>query len=546
MVLLTLAGVVAAGPAFAAPHHKPHRKHVSHKAHVPSTKTPRVLQRTSEPHNASSTPANAHASYFGGEVIEHVKVYAVLYGTGTFLPEMASPTAPNLDNFISGLVDSPYIDLASEYSTGIETIGRGTYAGQIAITPSPANDGADIDDAANIQPELEAQITANSLPAPDADTLYVLFFPKGQVIHEGGGTSKVDFCGYHNTSATAHVRYAVIPYDASDLDPLTPGTAGCGAKVGFGNFTSVLSHEIIESITDPDVGLAFGFLPPLSWYDANNGEVSDICNQQQTKILLSDGFRYVVQKNWSNQQRKCVAIGPPRTVSVGDSAIAEGDGGTRTLQIPITLSSGSSTPLSVDYTLAGAGANAATAGVDFNDGGGSGTLAFPMVTKKSTAVTQYVSVPISPDVDLESDETIDLTVTSVTVGYGIDRDTGTGTILNDDVGSGATLAVGDMAVVVGQAKSKGMLDIPIVLNAPAASDITVSFLASTVDATSKDYSAKKGGTLKILAGQTGTTVHFLVKPHLDALVDKSVTITLSNAVGATIVRSVGTATFLRA
>jgi hypothetical protein len=103
-----------------------------------------------------------------------------------------------------------------------------------------------------------------------------------------------------------------------------------------------------------------------------------------------------------------------------------------------------------------------------------------------------------------------------------------------------------MAVVVGQAKSKGMLDIPIVLNAPAASDITVSFLASTVDATSKDYSAKKGGTLKILAGQTGTTVHFLVKPHLDALVDKSVTITLSNAVGATIVRSVGTATFLRA
>ena len=74
----------------------------------------------------------------------------------------------------------------------------------------------------------------------------------------------------------------------------------------------------------------------------------------------------------------------------------------------------------------------------------------------------------------------------------------------------------------------------------------MSFLAATIDATSKDYSAKKGGTLKIVAGSTGTTIHFLVKPHLDAVSNKSVTITLFNAVGATIVRSVGTATFLRA
>jgi hypothetical protein len=65
------------------------------------------------------------------------------------------------------------------------------------------------------------------------------------------------------------------------------------------------SHELVESVTDPEVGSASAFVPPLAWYDQSNGEVADICNGQQATLTL-DTSTWTVQKQWSNAEAACI------------------------------------------------------------------------------------------------------------------------------------------------------------------------------------------------------------------------------------------------
>ena len=48
-------------------------------------------------------------------------------------------------------------------------------------------------------------------------------------------------------------------------------------------------------------------LPPLAWYDRNNGEIGDICNGQQGTTVGGDGVTYVIQLEFSNAANNCVA-----------------------------------------------------------------------------------------------------------------------------------------------------------------------------------------------------------------------------------------------
>src|SRR6266849_510599 len=79
---------------------------------------------------------------------------------------------------------------------------------------------------------------------------------------------------------------------------------GCGhAASSFGNYTSVASHEMVETMNAPEVGIAQFLATPLAWYDNSpgNGEIGDICNGRKGSIAGGDGVVYVVQKEWSNK-----------------------------------------------------------------------------------------------------------------------------------------------------------------------------------------------------------------------------------------------------
>jgi hypothetical protein len=345
-----------------------------------------------------SAPAGAHLNYYGGKVIPDVRVYQVLYGAGTYTPEVSDTSTTDgasIASFYTGVTNSTYFDWLSEYNTTspAQAIGRGSYAGQIMITPAASRNGSTVDDT-QITAELQAQIAAGHLPTPDGNTLFALYFRAGQTITQGGSASGVQFCAYHGTVAQSgsipEFYYSVLP------DFTTGGmTSGCGAGTRYQNETSVSSHEMIESTTDAEVGLASVVGPPLAWYDPTNGEIGDICNAQQAAIVGGDGHTYTVQKEWSNQQNNCVVSGPATTNDFSISAsptsgsVTAGGSTTSTISTAVTAGSAGTVSLSVSGAPSGATASVSPTSVT---AGSSSTLT---VTTSSTTPAGTYTITVA-------------------------------------------------------------------------------------------------------------------------------------------------------
>src|SRR5947209_18040902 len=103
--------------------------------------------------NASPTgfaaPAGAHLSYFGGPVVTNAHIVQILYGSGSFLPQLTATTTPSMASFFSDILGlhSGYINLLAQYNTPAsggtnQTIGNGIFDGLFQIVPSAANNGS--------------------------------------------------------------------------------------------------------------------------------------------------------------------------------------------------------------------------------------------------------------------------------------------------------------------------------------------------------------------------------------------------------------------
>jgi hypothetical protein len=170
-------------------------------------------------------------------------------------------------------------------------------------------------------------------------------------------------------------------------------TSGCGNGTRYQNETSVSSHELIEAVTDAEVGLATTSAPPLAWYDNTNGEIGDICNAQQATVTGGDSRTYTVQREFSNLQNNCVVGGPVTTndfsISVSPSTVSvtAGSGGTATVSTAVTAGSAGSVALSTSGVPSGATASLNPASVT---AGGSSTL-----TLSTTSGTVAGTYPIT-------------------------------------------------------------------------------------------------------------------------------------------------------
>jgi hypothetical protein len=314
-----------------------------------------------DPHSGPvglAAPAGAHLSYFGGPVISNTQIIQVLYGTGSYNAQVAGTTSPTMGNFFSDILgtSSGYINLLTQYNTPAsggtnQTIGNGSFGGLFQISPSSANNGSTISDA-QIQSELLAQINAGHLPTPQLDaagnvnTIYMIYFPPGKTITQGGSSSCAagGFCAYHGTTSTTlngkNILYGVLP----DMQAGSGCSSGCGTSSVFGNYTSVTSHELTEAITDADVGIATTFAAPLAWYDMTNGEIGDICNGQQGSYT-ANGTTYTIQLEFSNSASNCVlppaaSTSPNFSLSASPTSLSVTQGSTGSSTITVTPSGG--------------------------------------------------------------------------------------------------------------------------------------------------------------------------------------------------------------
>ncbi len=379
--------------------------------------------------NASSAPiglaapAGAHLTYHNGPIISNVQVVQVLYGSGSYNAQIAGTQTPSMGNFYSDITSSGLITLLQQYNTNIsggtnQVFGNGTFGGLFQIVPAAGNNGSTITDA-QIQSELLSQITAGHLPAPILDavgqpnTLYMIFFPPGKTISQGGSNScqAGGFCAYHGTTSntfnTKHVLYGVMP----DMQAGSGCSTGCGASSVFGNYTSVTSHELTEAMTDAQVGIATVIGPPLAWYDSTNGEIGDICNAQQGSYV-ANGTTYTIQLEFSNSANNCVLPPAQATPNFTLSASPSSASVTRGSSVNSTITETPSGGFTGAVTLSASGLPAGvTAAFGTNPTTSTSVVTF---TASSTATTGTSTVTITgTSGTLTHTTTVSLTVNAV-------------------------------------------------------------------------------------------------------------------------------------
>jgi hypothetical protein len=235
---------------------------------------------------ASGSVANPNQN----PVIASVEITPCFVGTGWQSPPMAGYQA-QLEAFLAVFVRSSLIGILKQYSVPNFQIGNGSVNPGVflPIALAPVIEDSDV------QTYLSTAIAAGQLPAANANSLYVAFFPQGTTIHASGIGNSCDpngHCGYHDDMNGT--PYAVIPW--LDCGPCCPPPLQ-----PFQAVTASASHEICEAITDPVAS------PPAnaSWQDPSGNEVADLCNTGGWQTHDLDGSGFVVQRVWSNASGKC-------------------------------------------------------------------------------------------------------------------------------------------------------------------------------------------------------------------------------------------------
>jgi hypothetical protein len=227
-------------------------------------------------------------TYQGGRTLSGPVIHLVQWGSSPNLPTVAAVT-DLFDALFNEAGYRNYLSILAQYLGGAAP--SGTVLPAVTITPS--TQPATLSSAAIVR-ALAVNFRRGSdptgpLPAPSADgnDVYVVILPPGVVAFlDGIGTSCSDFGGYHEAFVFqgAPAEYIVLP--------------NCGPPPVT---QAVASHELIETITDPDV---LSVQPhDVGWYDyVCHGEIADLCEHIPSHQL---GAVSVVSV-WSNSLGACV------------------------------------------------------------------------------------------------------------------------------------------------------------------------------------------------------------------------------------------------
>ena len=218
------------------------------------------------------------------------------------------------------------------------------------------------------------------------------------------------------------------------------------------------------------------------------------------------------------------------TVSVGNASVVEGDLGTTVLSLPVTLSGPSGREVDVDYATSD---GTATAGSDYT--ATSGTLVFA-----AGETSKQIDVTVAGDLWVESNETFAVTLSSP-FNADLGTSVATGTITNDD--ANPKLVVGDAVKLEGNSGTSP-LTFTVAMIPVSVSDVTVDYATSDGTATAGSDYTGASGTLTIPAGQASGTIAVSVSGDKTYEPNETLTLTLSNPVGATIVVGAATGTIL--
>jgi hypothetical protein len=229
----------------------------------------------------------------GGPVVTHAtnrNVYvncasnpATCWGTGSLSPA----------TFLRDLDESGFLRIADQY-LGEDATDKFLVA-ELKTTATFKNHTATINDILGIVFSASAFTNASGY-----DNIFHVFLPQGTDMcvtatncYSPDNPQTFAFCAFHGSvdfSATQHVLFSVEPFQAVGGCTLPAQTRVIDATA------STLSHEFIETITDPDGD---------AWFNLVTGmEIGDLCFAFRNPERV---FRhiYVIQEEYSNAVRAC-------------------------------------------------------------------------------------------------------------------------------------------------------------------------------------------------------------------------------------------------
>jgi hypothetical protein len=238
-------------------------------------------------------PAAARAapslSFKGGAVLEAPHYRAVYWGTYWNLA-LGTNDRARLDDFFRAIAPSPrFASVLQQYDSRLQA---GSFDGSTVVSGSVASLVTDADVRALVQAQR---------PAPGADEIDVVFLPRGTEVSAGGAQSCQEFCGYHDSfeAGSKRWRYIVAPYASCTGCSFTNAPGLQLDTLRRDSSTVILSHEMAETITDPD--------PAAGWTAADGEEIGDLCGGSKGVFRTAriDGFE--LQQEWSNADAACVS-----------------------------------------------------------------------------------------------------------------------------------------------------------------------------------------------------------------------------------------------
>jgi len=225
---------------------------------------------------AGGQPAGQHTRFADqhGPVLATPQLYLIYWGT-TWMPQTTpAPTPAQVTSAVRTLLASGYLTGLTQYRGS----GHGALRGSTLITTSNPPDGFTDHQVAAF---IDAQLAAGTVPGPGPanQTVYGVVLPTWVLPQFTGRTG--EHSSYPRSGQKIHYAWFT---NFGDL----------------GGITATISHELVESATDPD---GSGFLGiHRTCHGPGWCEIADICQSTRASI---DGI--TVHAYWSNQAGACIA-----------------------------------------------------------------------------------------------------------------------------------------------------------------------------------------------------------------------------------------------
>jgi len=230
-------------------------------------------------------------AYHGGPVLlGPVHPYVIWYGTWT------TSAKGLVQTFFTGIGGSPYFNINTTYYDGQNrhVPNSVTYKGSTTDAYSQGSKNLSDTQVASI---VSTALNSGKLPV-DPNGVYFVFTSVD--VSKNGFLSS--YCGWHTagTYATTNIKYAFVGDPGNNAACAEQTSVSPNGNVGADAMASVISHELEEATTDPDLN---------AWYDQRGMENADKCawtfgttyNANGALANMSLGGRnFLIQRNWVN------------------------------------------------------------------------------------------------------------------------------------------------------------------------------------------------------------------------------------------------------